>query len=195
MASGERGKRTVKLWEAYQIAAQEHDLDHFKTMLKNHEEQVIQEAQAQAERDAAKKEKEAEKAARKEARKSKGDAEDVEMGNTEESAKKKKTPSKKRKEPADGEVEDDQKVSLPARTHLLESMYLIVRARQRVRRRSRSRQSRQMMLTLNLQRKRRKRSPRRRRTRLLQSPLSQNLQSSRSWIRRKRTVSCYVDRH
>lgn len=126
VAKGERGKRTVALWSAYEIAAEEHDLDHFKEILKKHEEQLVQELQAKAERDA----KKAEKDAKKEAKKSKADADgDVEMEDAEDGgAKKKKTPSKKRKEPASGDAEDELKVCLPPKCAVFAALpYLISR--------------------------------------------------------------------
>lgn len=108
VSKGERGKKSILLWNAYEIAAEEHDLDYFKGILKTHEEQLVQELQEKAERDA----KKAEKEAKKDAKKNKTDADgDVDMeGADGGSTKKKKAPTKKRKEPAGGEAEEEQKV-------------------------------------------------------------------------------------
>lgn len=118
VAKGERGKKSVALWNAYGIAAEEHELDHFKGILKSHEEQLVQELQEKAEREAKKAEekaereaKKAEEKANKEARKKKVDADgDTTMDGT--GSAKKKAASKKRKETS-GEAEEEQKVSSP----------------------------------------------------------------------------------
>jgi hypothetical protein len=94
---GEQGKKTKALWEAYKIASEEHDLDHFKGLLKTHEALVRAEEQRLAE-------EEAKRLAKKDKKKSKTDADgDVEMGDGEEPAAKKK-PSKKRKKEDDGDA-------------------------------------------------------------------------------------------
>ena len=97
--------KAKSLIEAYKVAAEGHDLQHFKDMLMEHEAFLQQEEDAKAERAAAK--------AEKKKRKSDVKADtDVEMEDAEEVPKKS---SKKRKKEADDEDEAEEKVSeLPA---------------------------------------------------------------------------------
>ncbi|KAL5376348.1 hypothetical protein DPSP01_010574 [Paraphaeosphaeria sporulosa] len=112
--SGNSAKKNKQLWEAFQIAAEGHDLNYFKDVLVSHE-QAIQEDDLIKE---AKREEKAEKAAKKAANKRKStaavDDEDVEMGDADDttaaSAKKAKPSKKRKKEDSDG---DDEK---PAKT-------------------------------------------------------------------------------
>jgi hypothetical protein len=87
------------LWDAFQIAAEHHDLQYFKDMLRDHEVRRVEEAQAAADAAA---EKEAKKEAKKELKKSKSKSKlpkidnDVDMPDaSDETAP--KTASKKRK--------------------------------------------------------------------------------------------------
>lgn len=117
----EQGKRSKALWEAYKIAAEGHDLKHFKEVLAEHEQYAREIAEEKAAKDAEKAEKAAKKAERAEKaatkgekaakRKSKGAAdeeeeEDVEMEDAEgDEAPKKAKSSKKRKKDADSDGE------------------------------------------------------------------------------------------
>lgn len=119
----EQGKRSKALWEAYKIAAEGHDLKHFKEVLAEHEQYAREIAEEKAARDAEKAEKAAKKAERAEKaatkgekaakRKSKGAAdgeeeeeEDVDMEDAEDDeAPKKAKGSKKRKKDADSDGE------------------------------------------------------------------------------------------
>ncbi|KAL5395017.1 hypothetical protein PMIN04_005274 [Paraphaeosphaeria minitans] len=111
---GNAAKKNKQLWEAFQIAAEGHDLNYFKDVLLSHE-QAIQEDDLIKE---AKREEKAEKAAKKAANKRKStaavDDEDVEMGDADDttaaSAKKAKPSKKRKKDESEG---DDEK---PAKT-------------------------------------------------------------------------------
>lgn len=96
----EKGK-SKQLVEAYKVAAEGHNLAHFKEMLLAHEAAMREDEEKKAEREAAKAEK------KKNKRKSdvKGD-EDVEMEDAEDAVKKS---SKKRKKEADSEDEEGEK--------------------------------------------------------------------------------------
>jgi hypothetical protein len=95
----ERGKKTKALWDAYQIAAEDNDLDHFKTMLLEHERARIRDAQEKAE-------KESKKNAKKEKASKVKAEEDVDMDDADagEHKPKKTVPKKRKKEP---ESEDE----------------------------------------------------------------------------------------
>lgn len=103
MASGNSAKKNKNLWDAYQIAAEGHDLDHFKDVLLNHEQAMQEDALSKAQK-AEEKAKKAEKAAK---RKSTAgvDSEDVEMGDADVPVSSKKTTKKRKKE---DESEGDQ---------------------------------------------------------------------------------------
>ena len=108
----EKGK-TKALYEAYKVASEGHDLEHWKTMLAEHQEAINEDAERRAEREAKKAEK-AEKARRK------SEAAD-EMDIDEEDEEEKKPKSKKRKKSMDAE-DADEKVhplhsSKPSVTH------------------------------------------------------------------------------
>jgi phosphoserine phosphatase len=104
-------KFTKDLWGAYEVAAEEHDLAYFKGMLVEHEKNLIQLREEEAEKE----QKKADAAEKKAKRKStaSGDAEgDVTMEDavSEEAPKKaKKTP--KRKAEKDVEVDEEDKVT------------------------------------------------------------------------------------
>jgi hypothetical protein len=107
-----QGKKSKALWGAYQVAAEGHELEHFKTLISEHEEQM-REDQAQAEAEAAEEEKAPKKAAKK-TKKSKAtaDDEDTVMDDDEPAAEeaeeeggKKTKASKKRKKEAESEGE------------------------------------------------------------------------------------------
>jgi hypothetical protein len=86
------------LWNAYQVAAERHDLPYFKEMLDEHMKNQIAAAQAVAEEERKREEAEAKKA-----------EEDVEMADADGEAKPKK--EKKRKAPKE-EVNEDGKVNI-----------------------------------------------------------------------------------
>jgi hypothetical protein len=107
--SGNQAKKNKALWEAYQIAAEGHDLAHFKQVLASHEA-AMQEDQEQREQKEQDKKEKAEKSAK---RKSTAavDSEDVDMEDagddaTAPSAKKAKATKKRKKsDESDGETE------------------------------------------------------------------------------------------
>jgi hypothetical protein len=90
------------LWQAFEVAAEGHDLPYFKEMLSEHDRQY-QEALKELEEEERKQADKAEAAARKK-------EEDVEMADADGEAKPKK--EKKRKAPKDEELGEDGKVSL-----------------------------------------------------------------------------------
>jgi hypothetical protein len=95
----DRGKKSKHLWEAYQIAAENNDLDHFKNMLIQHEQARLDDLKA-------KQEKEAKKNAKKEKSKRKSTADaDVEMEDADGGDDKAKKVTKKRKKDAESEGE------------------------------------------------------------------------------------------
>ncbi|KAF2756681.1 hypothetical protein EJ05DRAFT_72451 [Pseudovirgaria hyperparasitica] len=101
----DKGKKSQSLWDAYGIAAEEHDLSWFKTMLSEHEvaiQQDIEEKEARAAEKAAKKEQ----AARRKS--AKADDDDVEMEDAAGDSSKK---NKKRKK--DGDDVDDKAAKTP----------------------------------------------------------------------------------
>lgn len=113
--TGKQGKRSKALWEAYQVAAEAHDLDHFKQLLAAHESAMQEETAKLEEKEQLKKEK-AEKALR---RKSAAAAvsEDVDMEDAGENAtplsKKKATKKRKKSDDSDGEIDNDKPVKTP----------------------------------------------------------------------------------
>jgi DNA-binding protein H-NS len=98
----EQGKKSKILWEAFVVAAEDHDLNFFKEMLVEHERRVIQERQEQ---EAAAQKQEEEEVAPKKAKRKSGVAatEDVEMEDATSDAPKKSKKSNKRKAPKEGE--------------------------------------------------------------------------------------------
>lgn len=108
VADGNNTKKKKALWDAYLIAAEQHDLAYFKEMLQKHEA-ALQEETTKLEQDEAEKQEKKEKAAK---RKSIATAdEDVEMEDAADdgtvSAKKAKV-SKKRKKETDSDGEPDK---------------------------------------------------------------------------------------
>jgi dihydroorotase-like cyclic amidohydrolase len=107
----EKGK-TKSLIQAYHVAAEGHDLEHFKAMLLDHQKAMQEDQERRDAREAAK----AEKAERSDKKKRKSEVteedEDVEMEDVEEEGKSQpKKSSKKRKKEAESEG-DDEKVCL-----------------------------------------------------------------------------------
>jgi hypothetical protein len=111
--SGNQAKKNKALWEAYQIAAEGHDLAHFKQVLASHEAAMQEDLEQREQKEQTKKEK-AEKSAEKSTkRKSTAavDSDDVDMEDagddaTAPSAKKAKATKKRKKsDESDGESE------------------------------------------------------------------------------------------
>ena len=102
---GDQGKRSKALWEAYRVAAEEHDLAYFKKLLVSHEEAMKKDAEEKAEADAKKKAKKDKRS--KDRVDDDGDIDMDEADAPADEAEKKKQPSKKRKKGAesDGETE------------------------------------------------------------------------------------------
>ncbi|KAF2118595.1 hypothetical protein BDV96DRAFT_488929 [Lophiotrema nucula] len=110
--AGNQNKKSKLLWDAFQIAAEEHDLEWFKDMLKSHEEAIL----ADAEQKEAKKLEKTEKKAAKEKRKSAAAAdedEDVEMEDAEGEGTASAKKSKKRKKSAESEGESEKPTKTP----------------------------------------------------------------------------------
>ncbi|KAI9373179.1 hypothetical protein BJX61DRAFT_398306 [Aspergillus egyptiacus] len=101
----EKGKSKALL-AAYAVAAENHDLAHFKNLLQEHELAIQQEEEEREAQAAAKAAAKAEKEAKKNKRKSMEIHDDVDMGDADEEAKATKS-SKKRKK--DAEVEGEEK--------------------------------------------------------------------------------------
>lgn len=100
----EKGK-TKSLIEAYKIAAEGHDLQHFKDMLMQHEAAIQEDEDRKAQR-------ESEKAAKADKKKRKSEVkadDDVDMEDVDDSAPKKS--SKKRKKDAESDDEEPEKAS------------------------------------------------------------------------------------
>ncbi|KAL1603586.1 hypothetical protein SLS60_005174 [Paraconiothyrium brasiliense] len=116
--SGNSTKKNKQLWEAYEIAAEGHDLSYFKDILVHHE-QAVQEDELAKE---AKREEKAEKAAKKAAKRKStaaAEEEDVEMGDADDTAAasaKKAKPTKKRKKEADSEGDEEKPAKTPKTT-------------------------------------------------------------------------------
>ncbi|KAJ4372414.1 hypothetical protein N0V83_004188 [Neocucurbitaria cava] len=109
--SGNQAKKNKALKEAYEIAAEGHDLAYFKQMLVAHEQALQEDAEQREQKELQKKEK-AEKAAK---RKSIA-AEDVEMGDAGDDAApsaKKANSSKKRKKADESEGDNDKPAKTP----------------------------------------------------------------------------------
>ncbi|KAE8419786.1 hypothetical protein BDV36DRAFT_127625 [Aspergillus pseudocaelatus] len=102
----EKGKSKLLL-AAYSVAADGHDLQHFKTLLADHQRAIEQEEEEREAEAAAKAAAKAEKDAKKNKRKSMEivDDEDIDMEDADEEAKKPKS-SKKRKKDAEADTEE-----------------------------------------------------------------------------------------
>ncbi|KAJ9669020.1 hypothetical protein H2201_000846 [Coniosporium apollinis] len=108
---GDQGKRSKALWEAYKVAAEEHDLAYFKKLLVSHEEAMKKDAEEKAEADAKKKAKKDKKSKDRV-----DDDGDVDMDEAEapaDEAEKKKQPSKKRKKGAESDGETEKPAKTP----------------------------------------------------------------------------------
>ena len=106
--SGNQGKKNKNLWEAYHIAAEGHDLSHFKQMLLQHEQAMQDDLEQREQKEQQKKEK-AEKAAKRKSGVT-DESDDVDMedagDNAAPSAKKAKASKKRKKgDETDGENE------------------------------------------------------------------------------------------
>ncbi|CBX95630.1 hypothetical protein IAQ61_004455 [Plenodomus lingam] len=113
--SGKQGKKNKALWEAYQVAAEGHDLNHFKQLLDAHESALQEETAKLEEKEQLKKEK-AEKATKRKSTAAAG-SEDVEMEDAGDGAtpstKKKSTKKRKKTDESDGENENDKPAKTP----------------------------------------------------------------------------------
>ncbi|ORY04020.1 hypothetical protein BCR34DRAFT_627168 [Clohesyomyces aquaticus] len=113
---GNSGKKSKALWEAYEICADQPDLQTFKTMLNTHEEALQADAEEKAAADAKKLEKK-DKSKRKSV--AAEESEDVDMDNAGDdgapSAKKAKA-SKKRKKDPESDGENDKPAKTPKST-------------------------------------------------------------------------------
>ncbi|KAF2435864.1 hypothetical protein EJ08DRAFT_692439 [Tothia fuscella] len=108
VANKEQGKRNKSLWGAFEVAAEENDLDHFKEMLVEHERRVIQEQQEREEAEEAAANQREEEPPKKAKRKSTAAAtEDVDMEDADAPKVKKPT---KRKAAKDGEAAETENV-------------------------------------------------------------------------------------
>lgn len=108
VADNNSNKKNKALWEAYQIAAEGHDLAHFKQVLASHEAAMAEDIEQREQKEQEKKEKK-EKAEKRKSTAAVG-SEDVEMEDAEgtaPSAKKAKA-SKKRKKDDESDGENDK---------------------------------------------------------------------------------------
>lgn len=122
----EKGK-SKQLLSAYHVAAEGHDLEYFKTVLADHDAALQQEIEEQEARAADKAEKQAKKSKRKSMDIVDDGAEDIEMGDADDTKKPKS--SKKRKKDAGDE---EEKVNLtPAFLTICASSYMFLNSRQR----------------------------------------------------------------
>ncbi|KAF2001179.1 hypothetical protein P154DRAFT_173054 [Amniculicola lignicola CBS 123094] len=111
---GNTTKKTKALWQAYEIAAEGHDLPWFKDMLEAHEKATQADADEKAAVEAKKLEKKEKAAARKSI--AVEETSDVEMGDAagdEAASAKKAKPSKKRKAREGDDVESDKPAKTP----------------------------------------------------------------------------------
>jgi hypothetical protein len=120
----EKGK-TKSLIQAYHVAAEQHDLEHFKTMLLDHQKALQEDQDRRDARETAK----ADKADRSGKKKRKSEAADedgdVDMEDAEEEAKPEpKKSSKKRKKEAETDGEDEKVSSVPPEKLTRELMIL-----------------------------------------------------------------------
>lgn len=107
---GNQTKKSKALWEAFQIAAENHDLAWFKDMLKHHEEAVQADAEEKLAAEQKKQEKK-DKAAKRKSIAAADEDEDVDMedpGNEGTTAAKKAKASKKRKKDEESEGESEK---------------------------------------------------------------------------------------
>jgi hypothetical protein len=109
VADNKQGKKTKALWEAYRVAADEHDLQWFKDMLAEHEKALVKDMEEKA-ADEAKKQSKKDKTRRKNNAVDEDDDVDMEMEDTGEEGdaplKKAKVTKKRKKDvDSDGETE------------------------------------------------------------------------------------------
>jgi len=110
--SGNQAKKNKALWDAYQIAAEGHDLAWFKEMLSAHETAMAEDIEQREQKEAQKKEK-AEKSAKRKSTAVDG-SEDVEMEDADGAAPStKKKAIKKRKKTDETEDENDKPAKTP----------------------------------------------------------------------------------
>ncbi|KAJ5919041.1 hypothetical protein N7466_009984 [Penicillium verhagenii] len=106
--------KTKQLIGAFKVASEGHDLEHFKSLLNDHQaalqQEIEDEEREEEEKAKAKADKEAEKANKKNKRKSKGAETDVEMEDV-EAAKPSKATKKRKKDETD--VEEDKPAKTP----------------------------------------------------------------------------------
>ena len=104
--TGNQGKRNKALWEAYQIAAEGHDLAYFKEMLSAHETAMQEDLEQKEQKEQQKKEKTEKAAKRKSTAAEKSEDVDMEDADAATSAKKAKATKKRKKDDeSDGESE------------------------------------------------------------------------------------------
>jgi hypothetical protein len=106
VARGDQGKKSKNLWEAYEIAAENYELQHFRDMLNEHDKLQQEEQAIQLAKEEEKQEKQAKREKKAKAKAADADG-DVDMGDSDAPPKKK--PSNKRKKASD---EDTSKVGL-----------------------------------------------------------------------------------
>lgn len=145
----EKGK-TKALLEAYGVAAEDHDLKHWKEMLRKHQEAVNEDLELQKERQA----KKASKAERQRRKSEAVDEDEMEVDGEEEE----KPKSKKRKKGTEGE--EDEKVRYPFFiTYSIAKSTNISRQRPQRQRRSSSSTHRRLLRPSLLPKRRPKPSP------------------------------------
>lgn len=108
-SDNQKGKKKA-LWDAYKVAAEGHDLEHFKELLKLHE-QAMQDDQEQREQKEIQKKEKAEKAAKRKSAAAVDDSDDVDMpdaGDDAAPSAKKAKGSKKRKKDDESDGENDK---------------------------------------------------------------------------------------
>ncbi|KAF2806825.1 uncharacterized protein BDZ99DRAFT_86153 [Mytilinidion resinicola] len=111
-----QGKKTKALWEAYQVAAEEHDLAWFKHMLAEHEKATLAESAAfeeQAEKAATTKKEKKEKGGRRKSAPVVDEDVEMEDGAEGEAAPKKAKATKKRKKDAESDAEGEKPAKTP----------------------------------------------------------------------------------
>jgi hypothetical protein len=104
---GDQGKRSKNLWEAYGIAAENHELQHFRDMLNEHDKLLQEEQELLLAKEEEKQEKQAKREKKSKAKAAVDADGDVDMADSDAPPKKK--PTNKRKKASD---EDTSKVGL-----------------------------------------------------------------------------------
>ncbi|OCL02347.1 hypothetical protein AOQ84DRAFT_382766 [Glonium stellatum] len=115
VAENNQGKKTKALWEAYKVAADEHDLQWFKDMLVEHEKALVKDMEEKAAEDA-KKQSKKDKTRRKSNAVDDEDDAEIEMddvGEDGEAPLKKTKATKKRKKDADSDGETEKPAKTP----------------------------------------------------------------------------------